>query len=316
MRIPHGHAVLIQALPAGAQVVVEGEHDTLLRVGDHCGGKSSGAQALSVSPCRSEWSSVWMQGVWLRQTRRSGGGSHRWAGAGADDEDDADRDSATSGSQHISIQFSGGGGGFPGWHEEEDAERGYWAGGPVVVRVARQASVFLSGCRLSSDSGTALLAEGEPPGNLPYVVDDTCVEALGSAGMGLDVFTCLLPYCSQQLVSPRLEMRSAFAMLRDCEIGPCWYGHMYAICTLCDFACLNMYVHMYMDTLMNIVYAAGRCRRGWWPVCRDIWTYRERRCMTSVSTVLWLPWVGACMRADARCPLAVRLRGSERLSAV
>ena len=169
---------------------------------------------------------MWMEGVWLRQTRRGGGGGGGGGdgegGAGADAGGEGNNeDNETSGSQHISIQFSGGVSGFPGWDGdmawgEEGWERGYWAGGPVVVRVGRFASVFLSGCRLTSDGGTALLAEGEPPGNLPYILDDE-VEVFGVNGFE----NCLLPYGSKQLVTPRLDMRTAYAMLRDCKIGPC-----------------------------------------------------------------------------------------------
>ena len=55
---------------------------------------------------------------------------------------------------------------------EVDSDLGYWAGGPVAVRVGKRASLFMYRCRLTCQHGTALLVQGTPPGDLPYIVDE------------------------------------------------------------------------------------------------------------------------------------------------
>ncbi len=74
------------------------------------------------------------------------------------------------------------GGGRPGGGDDFfDEEKGYWCGGPVVVRVGKYGSVYMSECRIASDRGTALLVEGQPPGDLPYLLEE---EGGGGGGGG------------------------------------------------------------------------------------------------------------------------------------
>ncbi len=93
--------------------------------------------------------------------------------------------------------------------------RGYWEDGPVAVRVRGRARAWLAGCRVWSGAGGAgVVAEGEAPGDLPYVVGDVAGDD-GDVPAGAGQ---LLPYGPDELV--RRVFRCARRVLW-CVCGAC-----------------------------------------------------------------------------------------------
>ena len=212
LRVSDDCAILVQALSPGS-VVVETDALTLLHVGGAAAGRlrKEGGGCVERGDVE-DWTSLFLHGVLLRQTRHTAGNGGEGLREGA---------------QHMSVESSGeGGAGISG--AGGDCEPGYWAGGPVVLQVGQRASVLMSESGASSERGTAVLVQGETPGHAPYVLeqadDDGHVGEWG-LGDGSGAETAgkgrLLPYGPSQLIAPSTDTRQAFALITRSHFGPC-----------------------------------------------------------------------------------------------
>ena len=265
------------------------EHDTLLQVGQVAPNsdelpeasqqraahvqmrhdESTGTISSATPAC--PWSSVLLADLVLSLNYRGSGGG----------DDSGDTAGTLSGSAEPETGS-----------DHSSAVAGYWAGGPVVVRVGTNASALMIRCSVMSKHGTGMLVQGASPGHLPYIVEEVsgnefacaggegvsdesgragATEAMDVKGGGLlsPLSQCggLLPYGSTQLVEPRWSMRRACAVVVGCDIGQS--GHCMSLLCVMLWHAQPSFSHLSPSLLSHLLipspFAAnspGPCRGG------------------------------------------------------